>query len=81
MHAATNTHVARYYHAPSKRKGRVEWEPNLDYFQRQFNGHPERLKVRACNTCAAAVLRNTGARVVGSGLAIRLSAVALFSAV
>ena len=44
MHAATNTHVARYFHAPSKRKNRTSWEPNLDYFQAQFNGHPERLK-------------------------------------
>jgi len=28
MHAATNVHIARYYHAPSKRKGREEQEPN-----------------------------------------------------
>jgi hypothetical protein len=32
------------YHAPSKSKGRENWEPNLDYFSRQFDGHPERLK-------------------------------------
>jgi len=44
MHAATNTHIARYYYAPSKRKNRSEWEPNLEYFSRQFHGHPERLK-------------------------------------
>jgi len=44
MHAATNTHVARFYHPPSKRKNRTDWEPNLDYFKRQFDGHPERLK-------------------------------------
>jgi hypothetical protein len=44
MHAATNTHIARYYHAPSKRKNRSFWEPNLDYFTRQFHNHPERLK-------------------------------------
>lgn len=36
MHAATNTHIARYYHAPSKRKNRTSWEPNLDYFSRQY---------------------------------------------
>ena len=35
MHAATNTHIARYYHAPSKRKNRTVWEPNLDYYKRQ----------------------------------------------
>ena len=29
MHAATNTHIARHYHAPSKRFNRTEWEPNL----------------------------------------------------
>ena len=29
MHAATNVHIARYYHAPSKRKGREEHEPIL----------------------------------------------------
>ena len=44
MHAATNTHIARYYHAPSKRKNRTEWAPDLGYFARQFDGHPERLK-------------------------------------
>ena len=44
MHAATNTHVARFYHPPSKRKNRTVWEPNLDYFRRQFDGHPDRLK-------------------------------------
>uniref|UniRef100_A0A7S3STQ9 FAD-dependent oxidoreductase 2 FAD-binding domain-containing protein n=1 Tax=Emiliania huxleyi TaxID=2903 RepID=A0A7S3STQ9_EMIHU len=44
MHAATNVHIARYYHAPSKRKGREDWEPDLPYFRRQFDGHPERLK-------------------------------------
>lgn len=35
MHAATNTHIARYYYAPSKRQNRTEWEPNLKYFARQ----------------------------------------------
>jgi len=44
MHAATNTHVARFYHPPSKRKNRTDWEPDLAYFARQFDGHPERLK-------------------------------------
>ena len=44
LHAATNTHVARFYHAPSKRQGRTEWAPDLRYFGRQFDGHPERLK-------------------------------------
>ena len=44
MHAATNTHIARYYHPPSKRKNRTLWEPDLAYFRRQFDGHPERLK-------------------------------------
>jgi hypothetical protein len=29
-HAATNTHVARFYHAPSKRKNRTVYEPNLE---------------------------------------------------
>eukprot|EP00967_Tisochrysis_lutea_P000722 scaffold910_cov30-Tisochrysis_lutea.AAC.4 len=32
------------YHAPSKSKGRETWEPNLAYFARQFDGHPERVK-------------------------------------
>ena len=44
MHAATNTHVARFYHPPSKRKNRTTWEPDLDYFHRQFDARPERLK-------------------------------------
>ena len=44
MHAATNTHVARFYHAPSKRKNRTEWEPDVAYFTRQFRGYPERLR-------------------------------------
>ena len=44
MHAATNTHVARFYHAPSKRKNRTNWEPELSYYQRQFDHHPERIK-------------------------------------
>ena len=44
MHAATNTHVARFYHAPSKRKNRTNWEPELSYYQRQFDQHPERIK-------------------------------------
>ena len=44
MHAETNIHISRFYHAPSKRKNRTEWEPNIDFFNRQFAGHPERLK-------------------------------------
>merc|ERR1719160_39818 len=44
MHAATNTHVARFYHAPSRRKNRTEWEPDVAYFTRQFRGYPERLR-------------------------------------
>ena len=35
LHAATNTHVARFFHAPSKRHGRSAWEPDLAYFARQ----------------------------------------------
>ena len=41
------------YHAPSRRKNKED-EPDLGYFARQFDGHPERLKnmhfafVRAC---------------------------------
>ena len=41
---ARHTHVARYYHPPSKRKNTTVWTPNLDYFSAQFHGHPERLK-------------------------------------
>ena len=44
MHAATNIHVARFYYMPSRRKGTTDWTPNLDYFRRQVDGHPERLK-------------------------------------
>ena len=44
MHAATNTHIARFYHAPSKRKNRTEWEPDVAYFTRQFRNAPERLR-------------------------------------
>ena len=44
MHAATNTHIARHYHAPSRRHNRTEWGPNLEYFGAQFAANPERLK-------------------------------------
>lgn len=44
LHLATNLHIARYYHPPSKRKGTVVWAPNLAYFRRQMDDHPERLQ-------------------------------------
>ena len=44
MHAATNIHIARFYYMPSRRKGTTDWTPNLQYFRRQVDGHPERLK-------------------------------------
>ena len=43
MHAATNIHVARFYHPPSKRKNTTSYTPNLDYFRRQVDSHPEHL--------------------------------------
>lgn len=40
MHAATNIHIAKKYHPPSKRKGRETWESKPSHFVSQYGDKP-----------------------------------------
>eukprot|EP00980_Cylindrotheca_fusiformis_P015073 scaffold4157_cov136-Cylindrotheca_fusiformis.AAC.23 len=41
LHTSTTVSIAKNYYAPSKRKNRVDWEPNPQYFMEKFQHHPE----------------------------------------
>jgi flavocytochrome c len=41
MHTSTSLSIARNYFAPSKRKNRDNWEPNLSYFNQKLQGQSE----------------------------------------
>mmetsp|Transcript_34338 Transcript_34338/g.72249 ORF Transcript_34338/g.72249 Transcript_34338/m.72249 type:complete len:1299 (+) Transcript_34338:130-4026(+) len=44
LHTSTTLSIAKNYYPPSKRKGRVNWEPNAQYFIDKFADHPEHLR-------------------------------------
>jgi flavocytochrome c len=44
LHTSTTLSIAKNYYAPSKRKGRENWEPNPSYFMEKFEHHPEYLR-------------------------------------
>ena len=44
LHTSTTLSIAKNYYPPSKRKGRVDWEPNPQYFIDKFSDHPEHLR-------------------------------------
>ena len=44
LHASTTLSIAQNYYPPSKRKGRVDWEPNPSYFYQKFSPHPDHVR-------------------------------------
>jgi len=44
LHTSTTLSIAKNYYAPSKRKNRVHWESNAQYFMEKFEHHPEYLR-------------------------------------
>jgi len=41
LHTSTTVSIAKNYYPPSKRKNRVNWEPNPSFFMEKFQNHPE----------------------------------------
>jgi len=44
LHTSTTLSIAKNYYPPSKKKGRIDWEPNPQYFMDKFADHPEHLR-------------------------------------
>jgi hypothetical protein len=44
LHTSTTLSIAKNYYAPSKRKGRVNWEANPQYFMDRFEHNPEHIR-------------------------------------
>ena len=44
LHTSTTLSIAMNYYPPSKRKGRVDWEPNSQYFMEKFEHKPEHIR-------------------------------------
>eukprot|EP00934_Nitzschia_sp_Nitz4_P005122 Nitzschia sp. Nitz4//scaffold25_size161228//17957//21361//NITZ4_002415-RA/size161228-processed-gene-0.178-mRNA-1//-1//CDS//3329544541//5112//frame0 len=44
LHTSTTLSIAKNYYPPSKRKGRVDWESNPQYFMEKFQHHPEHVR-------------------------------------
>eukprot|EP00804_Cyclotella_cryptica_P026396 CCRYP_008086-RA/>CCRYP_008086-RA protein AED:0.16 eAED:0.16 QI:143/1/1/1/1/1/2/77/1262 len=44
LHTSTTLSIAKNYYPPSKKKGRVNWEPNPQYFIDKFSDSPEHLR-------------------------------------
>ncbi|CAB9500982.1 ERO1-like protein alpha [Seminavis robusta] len=44
LHTSTTLSIAKHYYMPSKRKGRINWEPNPQYFMERFKDHPEYIR-------------------------------------
>ena len=44
LHTSTTLSIAKNYYPPSKKKGRVNWEPNPQYFMDKFAEEPEYLR-------------------------------------
>jgi len=44
LHTSTTLSIATNYYPPSKRKNRINWEPNPTYFYKKFEHHPEYIR-------------------------------------
>lgn len=44
LHSSTTLSIAKNYYPPSKRKGRVDWEPNPQFFMEKFQHQPEHIR-------------------------------------
>jgi len=44
LHTSTTLSIAKNYYPPSKKKGRVTWEANPQYFMDKFSDNPEHLR-------------------------------------
>merc|ERR1712194_105838 len=44
LHTSTTLSIATNYYPPSKRKNRLNWEPNPTYFYKKFEYHPEYIR-------------------------------------
>ena len=44
LHTSTTLSIAKHYYAPSKRKGRENWEPNPEYFMEKLGSHPDYIR-------------------------------------
>jgi flavocytochrome c len=44
LHTSTTLSIAKNYYPPSKRKNRVDWEANPQYFMDKFQNHPEYIR-------------------------------------
>ena len=44
LHASTTVSIAKHYYPPSKRKNRINWEPNPQYFMDKFQRHPDHVR-------------------------------------
>jgi flavocytochrome c len=44
LHTSTTVSIAKNYYPPSKRKNRLNWEPNPQFFMEQFQRHPEHVR-------------------------------------
>jgi len=44
LHTSTTLSIAKNYYPPSKRKGRVDWEANPEFFMEKFQHHPEYIR-------------------------------------
>lgn len=44
LHTQTTVSIAKNYWPPSKRKGRVDWEPNPSYFMEKFADNPDHIR-------------------------------------
>merc|ERR1712151_643145 len=44
LHTSTTLSIATNYYPPSKRKNRINWEPNPTYFYEKFSSNPEYIR-------------------------------------
>ena len=44
LHTSTTLSIAKKYYPPSKRKNRLDWEENPDFFMQKFQHHPEHIR-------------------------------------
>jgi len=44
LHTSTTLSIAKNYYPPSKRKGRIDWESNPEFFMEKFQHHPEHIR-------------------------------------
>lgn len=44
LHTSTTLSIVKHYYPPSKRKNRLNWEPNPELFMAKFEGNPDYLR-------------------------------------